>query len=38
MKKYDIETYGRYAIDLKASKPKEMELLEYSRDELIRKF
>ena len=38
MKKYDIETYGRYAIDLKASKPKEMELLEYSRDELIIKF
>lgn len=38
MKKYDIETYGRYVIDLKASKPKEMELLEYSRDELIVKF
>ena len=38
MKRYDIENYVRYTNDLKASKPKERELLDYSRDELIVKF
>ena len=37
-KKYDIENYVRYTIDLKGSTPEERELLEYSRDELIIKF
>ena len=38
MKRYDIENYVRYTNDLKGSKPKERELLDYSRDELIIKF
>ena len=38
MKRYDIENYVRYTNDLKVSKPKERELLDYSRDELIIKF
>jgi RNA polymerase sigma factor (sigma-70 family) len=38
MKRYDIENYVRYTNDLKGLKPKERELLEYSRDELIIKF
>ena len=37
-KRYDIENYVRYTNDLKGSKPKERELLDYSRDELIIKF
>ena len=38
MKRYDLENYVRYINDLKVSKPKERELLDYSRDELIIKF
>ena len=38
MKRYDIENYVRYTNDLKVLIPKERELLEYSRDELIIKF
>ena len=37
-KRYDIENYVRYTNDLKGSKPKEREMLDYSRDELIIKF
>ena len=38
MKRYDLENYVRYINDLKVSKPKERELLDYSIDELIIKF
>jgi len=38
MKRYDLENYVRYTNDLKVLTPKERELLEYSRDELIIKF
>ena len=38
MKKYNVQNYIRYKIDLKSSMPEDKPYIAYTRDELIIKF